>query len=308
LKDWPGRDRLPPAARVFDGIALAGVIRAAARNAELSRPIIALNTGHAGDFSDLPQEIREHAIARAHNLEWVFLKHGSRSKKSTADRILELADAQARLPEHWDARNGEQALLAILGGRSEELGDVLDAWPPVREIGRDTGGVAILRWLLHRILPYPCFLIDETYAAARLGVTVDSFRAAVDAGTPFADAFAACRYGGILCRFDGPRWWRSRVETALWDVSASRVGPAAFNDLNELACGQLEPIATPNGVVVLGSDYVPHQEPISPREAVRIHLDDWPPYAEDAWASREDVLDDPDLRHRVVPSDRRSDG
>ncbi len=65
LEDWPGREVFPPAAEVLDGVALAAVIRAHARHDRRPPPIIALNTGHAGDFSDLPAEIREHAIARA---------------------------------------------------------------------------------------------------------------------------------------------------------------------------------------------------------------------------------------------------
>jgi len=172
LTEWPGRNKLRPSAQVFDGIALAAVIRAHARHADRPIPIVALNTGRADDLSELPLEIREHAIARAHNLEWVFLKNDSPSPVPTHERIAELADAQRRLPVTWTA---------------------------------DTG---------------------------------------------------------------------------------------------------FERAATPNGVIVLSADYTPRQEPVDITKAVRIRLDDWPPYAESAWAAISDALEDPRLRDRVLPLDR----
>lgn len=140
LRDWPERDRLPASARVYDGIALAAMIRAQARHLVGRTPIVALNTGHAGDFSDLPREIREHAIARAHNLEWVFLKNDSVSPVPTHERVFELLDGQKRLPAHWNADSGEQQLLTVLDAAAEELSEVLDAWPPIREVGRTPPG------------------------------------------------------------------------------------------------------------------------------------------------------------------------
>ncbi|MEX2193915.1 MAG: hypothetical protein WD844_01395 [Thermoleophilaceae bacterium] len=304
LTDWPGREELTPGAQVFDGVALAAVIRAHARNARRPPPIIALNTGHAGDFSDLPVEIREHAIARANNLEWVFLKNDSRSSIPTHERVAELAEAQRRLPRDWREAAAETDLLELLGARESELDEILDAWPPIREVNTDTAGVAMLRWLLHRVLPYPCFLLDERHVAVRLGLSCSALNAAAEGGSKLAEALSRCSYKGVLAGFDGPRWWRSRIEEMLWELSPSRDLPTTVAALQALSDVPLERTETPNGVVVLDADYTPRPEPADVAEAVRIRLDDWPPYAEDAWASIDDAREDPRLRDRVLPLDR----
>jgi hypothetical protein len=304
LNDWPGRETLPPGAQVFDGVALAAVIRAHARHERRPPPIIALNTGHAGDFSGLPAEIREHAIARANNLEWVFLKNDSQSAVPTDRRVAELAEAQRRLPAEWREAAAEADLLRLLSASESELGEVLDAWPPIREVNADSAGVAMLRWLLHRVLPYPCFLLDERHVAARLGLSCASLRAAARRDDKLGQALLRCAYEGILAGFDGPRWWRSRVEAMLWELSPSRALPATFEALQKLSDVPLERIEMPNGVVVLGADYVPRSNPVDVAQAVRIRLDDWPPYAEDAWASIDDARTDSRLRERVLPLDR----
>ena len=304
LDEWPGREEQEPAARVFDGIALAAVIRSHARKVKRPPPVVALHTGHAGDFSDLPDEIREHALARAHNLEWVFLKQGSRSGIPTPERVLALADAQTRLPKWWPEESGDNELLRVLGAGVEELGEILDCWPPSREVGRDTAGTAVLRWLLHRILPYPCFLLDRRHVAARLGITCGSLNEAFSGGGALAEALGRCAYAGILAAFDGPRWWRSRVERMLWELSPDGALPATTDDLQHHTLLNLIPAATRNGVVALRADYTPAEEPVDVSEAVRIQLDDWPPYAEDAWAAIADAREDARLSRRVLPLDR----
>jgi hypothetical protein len=308
LKTWPGRDKVAPAARVYDGIALAGVIRAHALREKRPAPVIALHTGHAGDFSSLPDEIREHALARAHNLEWVFLKNDSRSEVPTPDRVLALAAARERLPDQWPAEHGNDELLAVLGASPDELGEILDCWPPNGDVGSDTAGIAVLRWLLHRILPYPCFLLDQRYVAARLGMSCTSLGAAAKAGGELGAALEDARYDGVLATFDGPRWWRSRIERLRWQFATGpRPGGAA--ELAAHTSAALEPASAENGVIVLASDYTPRQDPVPLAHAVRIRLDDWPPYAEDAWAAIEDVAEDKRFAARVLPMDRdRLDG
>jgi CheY-like chemotaxis protein len=306
LDDWPGREREAPSAQVFDGIALAAVIRSRARHEKRPTPIVTLNTGRAQDFSHIPDEIREHAIARAHNLEWVFLKNDTGTAQSTHERVGELVEAQHRLPVEWRAETGEHELLEVLAAHDSELTEVLDAWPPIREVGADSAGIALLRWLLHRILPYPCFLLDRRYVAARLGITCDSLKQLSESEEDeLAKSLAICRYTGILAEFDGPRWWRSRLEAMLWDLAPEGASlPADTGELLNHTDLHLEPATCANGVVVLRADYTAREAPVDVADALRIRLDDWPPYAEEPWAAIEDVLGDVRLRDRVLPLDR----
>lgn len=304
LTEWPGRESFDPGAQVMDGIALAGVIRARARDDKRPPPVIALNTGHPEVVAELPNEIREHALARAHGLEWVFLKGSSVSNIPTAVRVADLARAQQQLPLEWRDERAEEQLRVLLCATSEETTEVLECWPPIREVGRATAGVGVLRWLLHRILPYPCFLLDERHVAARLGITVASLHAAVAEDSDLAAALRGCSYTGALAAFDGPRWWRSRVERMLWDLSRASGLPAGPAALEVHAGIALDRSATSRGVVVLKADYTPHELAADVRDAVRIQLDDWPPYAEEAWALIKDAVDDDRLRERVLPLDR----
>lgn len=303
IEEWPGRDKLPAAAQLQDGIALASVIRSQARQAERHMPVITLNTGHPEKLSLLPREIREHALARSHALEWVFAKNESVSGVTTSRRIAQLASAQEALPTHWRDEAAEITLLRLLGAHEDELDEVLECWPPIREVARDSAGISLLRWLLHRIQPYPCFLIDRLHLAARLGVTVESLDSLIDEQSDLATALKGCAYSGILHEFEGRRWWRGRVEQLLWRLSGGR-RPASIEQLQALANTQLMPLSVSRGVVVVGADYTPHEPAADIEDAVRIQLDDWPPYAEPAWALISEVKNDPLLAQRVWPGDR----
>jgi hypothetical protein len=69
----------------------------------------------------------------------------------------------------------------------------------------------------------------------------------------------------------------------------------------------LHEITVDDPVVGISSDYATLLDPLSAASAVRLQPDDWPPYADDAWAAR-DTLNaedaDPELRAMVVSTDR----
>lgn len=114
----------------------------------------------------------------------------------------------------------------------------------------------------------------------------------------------ACRYTGVLAGFDGPRWWRSRLERMLWSLSPGAASPAGLAELQAASPVELTPAKCANGVIVLRADYAAHDQPLDVAEAVRIRLDDWPPYAEQPWAAIAEARADPGLRERVLPLDR----
>ena len=79
-------------------------------------------------------------------------------------------------------------------------------------------GLLFLRWMLQRVLSYPCFLLDETWLASRLTVTPASVREALPGG--LGDGLLGpAEYRGILVDFRGKRWWRMGVEYILWDLA-----------------------------------------------------------------------------------------
>jgi hypothetical protein len=98
IKNWPSRAAgsqigLQP----VNGIALAAVLREQANSVE--RPTgFAIHTGRPEALWLTPAEPRSHLIARAYNLEWVFLKSG-------AGRVIQqasiLAEAIRTLPPTW---------------------------------------------------------------------------------------------------------------------------------------------------------------------------------------------------------------
>src|SRR5438105_4057261 len=100
--------------------------------------------------------------------------------------------------------------------------DVEKAKPPQDVYAETTNGMAFVRWLLHDILPFPSFLMDERYLAARLHVDPASFRQAVGKGVSVATRLKAFEYAGILHDFAGRRWWRAGIEYWLWRETAGK--------------------------------------------------------------------------------------
>jgi hypothetical protein len=283
LDEWsvPNSANLPIATRPRDGLALAEVLRSHVdADQHAGRPTaFALHSGALGRLSrDLPGEIVEYALARVHNLEWVFTK--GRDERLSG-RFVEFAEVVNKLPHPWptEPAAGREALLELLA---------LDA----------ADGLA------QRILPYPCFLIDETYLTARLQLQPNSMRRQLDEESELVDALASARYAGALASFDGPRWWRSRVEDSLWEITDG--GSASPKRLRE-AIVALAPTAefldTTNPVVCVDDGYR-LREFADVNDAVRMSLDDWPPYALDPWVTIERARAEEAIATRVLREDR----
>jgi hypothetical protein len=168
LEDWPERDTLPKIAlKPLDGKALAAVLRGHAQRAKQNGlTAFALLTAHLEDYSESVQpDNQEQAVASSNNLEWVFRK--TTDLQILTNQFLILAGAVTLLPKKWPLSDPEETqrlliqLLAIKEERnwaSRALVDVEKCRPPVRELSEWRHGVELLRWLLHRIIPYPCFL------------------------------------------------------------------------------------------------------------------------------------------------------
>lgn len=311
LEDWQARDKAGSLAlQPVNGLALLAVLQEAALKVPSEQPrAFALYTAAIQDVArGLPHQ--PHIISRAHNLEWVFEKNGGLGNTLTerARKVASLAAAVCALRTPWPADSPDEAADAL----SEWLGLPPNvtwhdaAWrairlchPPLHEFAQHTHGVGILQWALHRILPYPTFLLDEAHLAARLRVTLQSLRSSLE-GDSLGGLFSEAEYGGQLQSFLGRRWWRAGVEAELFELTADAPG-----DLDVLRKAlkekvpALEPVAQPRLFPVLDGQFRLKDQLETQDKVVEIVPDDWPPFADEAWALRED-LEDPRLRAIAV--------
>lgn len=320
LSEWPERNASAPARAPQDGLAVAANLRSQLLPALPDR---ALGVGHVPPVAfalwsahlqeatfGLPAALREHVFARENNLEWAF----SRESIMSGDAVFQLADlarAVHRLPDRWPGRqNGDAAIEALLKlldlpstdslawlerGRDQ----VLSSCPPVFELSERSHGLAVLRWLLHRIFPYPTFLIDHQYLKARLRVDV----LPNDAGAPLWDELRPARYTGILGRFGGDRWWRAGVENWLWNATGGQSGDPRVVAEHAISLGATAERQWRQPVVVIGPDYLREVSPVELEETVRIRPDDWPLYADSPFAKLTTAREEPRLVALVDAAD-----
>jgi hypothetical protein len=317
LDHWPERDNMDtPSLKPIDGLALAAVLRRHLHTRSCPAAV-AIHTGKMVNLtSPLPPEHREHVIARLNNLEWVFKKATPGHENSLAAQLASLAKAVSQLPASWAPASSSEPLgqlLPLLGLRPSDpqvdriIDDVTSCLPPIHELSEWSHGLAIIRWYLHRILPYPCFLWDTHRLASRLRLSVPDLRQELLPGTPLQKALATCEYKGVLANFLGPRWWRAKIESLLWSKTAgSSSQPAAVQDwINKTSRKALKGLPfTETPVICIDSDYQPLNDFYSVQDAIRIRPDDWPPYADQAWTTRALAAENPSLHALVIREDQ----
>jgi hypothetical protein len=247
-------------------------------------------------------------VSRLHNLEWIFEK----DDPEVPQKIVNLVDAVQRLPRSWpdnpdDARKYLGRLLKLNDGLAfcdRAWEEVLDCHPPIHELSEATHSLAVLRWLAHRILPYPTFLVDRFYTAARLRVSPATVSRLLEENGDIAEQLGGCLYGGILDSLMGPRWWRAGIDALVWEwTDGSLDTERVVTSIGERSAVELEP-APDEPVVIVGLNYQP-QEILPVQDAVRIRLDDWPPFADDAWTSVRHCYEDDHIASLLWPEDRR---
>lgn len=307
-KDVSNRVVLPS-----DGLALAAVIRSASHaNKQRAPLVVALYSGHLEEIAGAVEpEYREHVFARLHDIEWAFAKGAPGfAGFKFGPAVSGLAAAARSLPNRWPASESGIAnliheLLAIPTKHRERLIEDIDSChPPKHELARVTGGLSFLRWLLHRILPYPTFLWDTTYVAARLRVTPESLHHQLSrSASAVARMLSAARYSGILSDFIGPRWWRGALESVLWQrTNGKSFDRDALKSL--FAPGAVEFVDF-DPVVALDVNLRPTQTLIPLNAAVQVRPDDWPPYADAAWVDVATARTSLRIANLVLPADRQ---
>lgn len=315
-ESWPERDEIDCIAlQPMNGLALLQVLKSHKCNLEQSPTAFVLRSGHLSDLtSGRMPDTRLHSIARQHGLEWVLEKTGEKPRLATQlQQIFSLADAVADLPEHWPTEDREDASglfrnwlkLPESSWRSLAWQDIEDCNPPIHELESQRDGMRLIRWMAQRILPYPCFLVNELRLAARLRVTLESLKEGLANG--LQHTFESAEYTGALHHFSGgPCWWRSGLESVLWQLSDGRSFETAFlfDLLNSKCDNRLGRLGVDQPVLCLDDKLGWLPDPIDISQAVRIQPDDWPMFAEQAWASLANAGEHPQLAAAVIAADR----
>lgn len=249
---------------------------------------------------------RPHLVARAHNLEWLFEKTSpANSVQAIARCVAELASAVAGLPPKWPTSADEAGIAlqtwlqlpkATLWSETAWEG-IIQCRPPIHNFAEHTLGVGVLRWALHKILPYPTFLLDDAHLAARLRVTVGSLGSEA-MSAEFQALFGAYEYQGQLKSIQGRRWWRAGVEHAIFNLTENTPGSISVlrAQLQERVPklvfqekGRLFPVLDGNfqtkAVLAHEADGIAEVRP-----------DDWPTFADEAWALESDIENEPMLK------------
>lgn len=293
--------------RPQDGLALIGALRGITD--PQSRPTAyAVFTGNALKLpGHMPLSGREHLLAQAYGVEWIFEK----SENNLGTRLFALAEGVRDLPELMDTNNASVDTLAadmlrlpaLATWRDEAREQVMASEPPRRATIQATQGIALLRWLLQGILPYPTFLLNERHLAARLRVTPISLRRVLQRNSALTRYFATARYTGPLDSFAGARWWRAGVESLIWALTTGNPDPAALRAALKRKAPTLEASETVQPVVGLSEVLCETDEQISVNAALEVRPEGWPSYADPAWIAVELVADYPDLRALIVARD-----
>ncbi|KAA0024028.1 hypothetical protein [Antrihabitans cavernicola] len=290
-------DNLPPAVLPRDGLALCGVLRSASKLTGRSTPLgIALRSGELDKLTlNMPQGVREPFVATQHDLEWVFPKAYDEDVREALDpleQIVSLATAMQAFPADW-SKGRTRAIGADWVGATRlpwsnlAVRQINQCRPPLEVAESSAHGLAWLRWLATRILPFPTFLLSDVRVAALLGVTPLSLKGTLaSSGSGVANQLRACIFEGPLSGMQPRRFWRAGII----ELVESFVMSSDITDSSEVGRtlvkldGNLLAHEIDDPVVCIDRDYRELDTIASRDESQRLAPDGWPPYADPAWA------------------------
>lgn len=314
IDDWPERDRLAtPSLKPKNGLALVATLRSNLSLAVSRSPTaFALRSGKLDDVSGSYAHVgREHVLAKLYDLEWVFSK--AADAETFSRQVTCVAEAVRRIPHPWPSIERRRLALSRFFGLSSAGGwmhaaneDLDRAFPPEDILSETSRGLAVVRWLLHEIFPYPGPLLDVRYLAARLFVDPARFAVATASRqSGLRRALSPFEYKGALAGFTGPRWWRAGIEHWLWNKTKGRQldKDAIVGSLKSLVADEVF-TALVQPVVSIDEHFRPTDILIELKDAVQLRPDDWPQAADAAWALEADVANDATFMARVDPRDR----
>lgn len=291
-----------------NGLALSTVLREQIREMDPRKVAgVALYTGQLQQISGtIPDEVRGFVVARLTNLEWVFEKKAN----DTEITAVSLAEAIKRLPRSWpeDSNEAARQLHRFLGlsrsapflAAAEE--DIATCHPPVHELSNASHALAVVRWLAQRILPYPAFLMNRMALAARLRLTPRRLDLLLASESRLVDALAGVAYSGALSDLYGLHWWRAGIDELIFEWSEGTGEVDVLQTSIQNLVGKELSFIDSEVVPVIDSSY--RADRLAPIDsALPIRPDDWPVFADDAWAERGEIEGDPRLKGLLTVPD-----
>lgn len=309
LEEWPdvseGSPRLPICRIPANGLALASVLREHA-NADGFRPAVCLLSAALRDvYGSLSPDNRRHVLARQASLEWVFQKEvDDGPRHALCQQIEVLASGMAIVQGHSNEEPLQLRGVLLRQGQGILWSDEIEAGidkslPPINDLQQLTHGLAFTRWMLQRILPYPGFLLDSNYLAAKLGVTPTSLNAWIDDAGAIGDTL----YGGVFAEFVGHRWWRTGIDAWLWEHTGgeSFKTSAVQSALSKVSNGALKFVEGASDLVVcVGEHFESTMDLRAREECIAISPDDWPMFAERAFVPLNEARSDQGLKKLIA--------
>jgi hypothetical protein len=308
-----------------DGPSLLGHLRSWARLTGNALPPVAIYTSEEEAYSTEVPAVgpavplsgsfvgREPQLAPVLDVDWLILKDADASKPT----ILELAEASARLKAvAGNGRVSAEELAAYLClpkqalWNASALEQLVRSRPPLTEPGKEGGdgsrGVAgVLRWVLHRILPYPGLLMSDHYAAWTLGVSVNDLDELMSRCGQFNEDLRVCLYKGPVDQLFGRRWWAAGLNYMAWTLRSS--ADDAGNEA--VALEQLTGIPIKlkdSSERVVGHDPdLNETEFIELDDAVQLHPPGWPAESIEPWIRRSEAQKEPLIWAMVNPADKQ---
>lgn len=277
---------------------------------------------YSGELDSLgggaPAKGREHVVAKRIRAEWVLFKRPDARPSSQRDLTIleELAIAvEAVVAVNWSGLQEREALLDAITSLLDL--DLTADWAtvakrhifenraPLQSLAEDDG-VALIRWMLHLVLPYPSLFLDAVEVSVLCRVQPEWGTIQLEEeNSAISKLFETSRYNGILSKFLGPRWWRAGVLAALRtatdgsphdaDVLSSR-----FHSMYDLAVPILR-IATP--VRTVDEEFRLTTNIVDVEEAVRLEPEEWPAELGPPWIPLVQIAGNPRLRRYVLERD-----
>ncbi|MDJ0449262.1 hypothetical protein [Methylocystis sp. JR02] len=269
--------------------------------------------------SPLGPRARLHVQAQALGVEWL----GDKRCEHVVDKLIELAEASRTLASSINSSvASEDAEAAMTIGIQRLCFELLKApsnarWcrsverqvdrarppritPPIDGVG---AARLIIAWLLHQVLPYPSFLLNDTHAAVRLGLDLESFRRVMACECELSKLIGSCIYEGPLKTFDNRRWWGGGIDFVAWELSQeqSDYESAILRKAEGL---RVDFLRMEQPVIVSDSDLVETNEVGEARDCVRAADESFPQGVEPAWVKLSDALEDRKLAAKVIYEDQ----